>query len=668
MKKLKIILISLIITAFLSPVLTSQAATLDDYLEKKSIPSKISNAIANLDINFGFKLANIDPIDGANLSGKYNYEVEASYLNKFYTRMDKWDIQTAINVGEILKDTLDLPFSFSVNRNSSFIFVRQFQKKKEAATALPYSLKNLPLNATQALLLESGDFVSMPANLNVAVSLQASTTLISPVIVAANAGVYFVLSGEFMVQVFKLDETHVRLKLMTKEERDLSGKANIGLSFDIFGVRVLDHQIDRFFERDLFQFGKMYTPGSQFIVDYIFDLKNMDAQEAYNQILSSTFKFKDFAIANVLDGSNLKDKIISSYEKAEAIFEADKNLEPKDRRVQRIFKGFNNYQAHTQHWKFSFFIASYTKDRTYSESKLTFIDKKENNLEFFYPTFTKYTESNYGKWGFSSKDQSIQTNFGLNFKLNLEDSKTKNPDLGLIFERKDQYLKASEQKKVKKFLLTQIPADLAKDIDLSIWSDGQEKIDSRINFHLAIKFQGFGYLKNISIEEMKQRLLDYITEKEMMDFKDTTHTNILFLNNIKNYFKIQSSKKEAVLSLADSLTQILKIENSEKMLKELLGLNKIEIFENFGMGFLISLLPENKLIDLVYMKLEIISKDLEPVIANFGSQNFHVLYNQLGQIQARLSNRNYDLRITHEDLNMENLDTEYPANESISVK
>jgi hypothetical protein len=654
MKKLLIILLA----ALSLHANTSQAAKLEDYLDRKEVQKKIREAIADQDISFGVDLTNTDLVDGINLSTKYSYDVEASYINKSYSRVDKWDVNTGINVGEVLKNVVDIPFSFSVNRNSSFFFVRQFPLKKDAIKAIPYTPAKLPLNAKKALEnLQTGDFVSMPANLSVAVGVSAATSMVSPILMSASTGAYYVLSGEFTIQVFKIDESHVRLKLLTKRGRDSGATGSVGLSFNLFGIRVLDHQVDRLFDRDLAQLGYSYNPGAQFILDYVFDLKNKEAQEAYNQIISSTFKFKDLVVADMIDAHDLKDKLISSYEKADALADADQTIEPKARRVQRIFKGFNNYSGHTRHLKFSLLITGYTKDRTFTESKVTFIDKKENNLEFYYPTYNKYIESHFGKWIFDLKDQSSQSNFGLIPRFKLEDAKVKNPDLGLTFERKDRFFTPSEQRTVEKFMIAQIPSVIAKKIDFSQWRDGLKKIDSRIFFQLVLKSQGFNYLRNIPVEELKKKILLYVQEKKALHIIDENDDSKL--NNLKDFLFINRYvEKERLLNLAVTLTEILKIDNSEEMLRRLVALNEFGVFDKIGVGFLISLLPQDKLEELVYLKLEMIGKDIRPISAELGTLNYRVLYNELTQIQSRLSNRSYDLRLSDEDRNMADLDIE----------
>ncbi len=661
MPKLSLIKSTLVALSALT-LLSSQAnaGAISEYLEKKEVESKIRESIANLDVHFNANLGDIDLIDGVNIAARYRYNVEASYQDQYFTRIDKWDVNTKINVGDLAQNIIDTPFGFSVNRETSFVFVRQFKDKKEALKALPYTPAKLPLSAESALKkLDVGDFVSIPANLNIAVDAKASTTTVAPIIVAANVGVYYILSGEFVIQVFKIDETKVRLKIISKRGYDRGVSAGAGMSFKFFGIKIVDKLVNRIYDTDLVNMGYAINPGAQFIVDYIFDLSDKDAQEAYNQILKSTMKFKDLLVINKLDGaSELKDKMISTFDKAEALFQADKNREIKNRRVSRIFKGFNDYKNEVKKLKFSLLFTSYNKDNTYSENKITFMDKNENNLDFYYPTYSKYIETKFGKWIFDYKDQTFQNNYGLISRKKDENGKVKSPDYGLTFERKDKYLKAGEQRSVEKFMINQIPSVVGPMVDISEWKEIADKTDTRIYFQLILKSQGFKYLKNFTQAEIKERLFAFVAQKEKLRVLNGDDNaweklqNFLFVNRFV--------KEERLGQLAAKIFNILaNTENdAEKMLSRLVNLNDSGIFDKIGSGFLISLLPQDKLKDLIYFKLEMTAMGLKPVSAEFGTQNYKALYKELENVQSRISNRSFDLRVTEDDLEMEDREVE----------
>ena len=227
-QKISLVIFTSILTIHASSLFAQE--DISELLEKKTFATKIRDEVAALDIKASIKLLDVDLADGINLSSKYKYEVETSYQDQFFTRIDKWDVNAGINVGDLINNFVELPFSFSVNRNTSFLFVRQFKSKKEAIKAIPYTPKRLPLNADLVLKnLDAGDFVSMPANLNIAVEARATSTMVAPVIISANAGAYYIVSGEFTIQVFRIDETRVRLKMISTRGSSAGVSAGVGM-------------------------------------------------------------------------------------------------------------------------------------------------------------------------------------------------------------------------------------------------------------------------------------------------------------------------------------------------------------------------------------------------------------------------------------------------------
>ena len=242
--------------------------------------------------------------------------------------------------------------------------------------------------------------------------------------------------------------------------------------------------------------------------------------------------------------------------------------------------------------------------------------------------------------------------------MNQENTKERNPDLGLTFERKDRYFTHAEQRVVERFMISQIPTSTTEKIDFSKWKDGKRKIDTRIFFQLILKSQSFPYLKAISPEELKTKLIKYVKEKSKIKIIEKNKFDTR-LEKLKRFFSFNKLIKEVEIAiLADSLSKILTINDSDLMLKKIIALNQYGIFDDLGVGFLISLLPQEKLADLIYLKLEMFGKNIEPIKAEFGTLNYPALYKELLQTQKRLSNRNYDLRLSEEDRNEKDLEIE----------
>lgn len=262
-------------------------------------------------------------------------------------------------------------------------------------------------------------------------------------------------------------------------------------------------------------------------------------------------------------------------------------------------------------------------------------------------------ESRMGKWIFDLKDQSFQNNFGLIPRFNEENTKLRNPDFGLTFERRDKFFGSSEQRLVQKFLVGQIPRSLGAQIDLSQWRSAVDKTDSRIFLQLVLKSQGFDYLKSYSEAEINDRLVSFAEEKSNLHVLDEAENQ---WDKLKDFLLIgRLVNKERLSSLSQKIHKILRNEHndSEIMTKELVKLNDERIFSKLGVGFLISLLPQDQLKELVYVKLEMTAKDLKATNFEYGKLNYKALYDELTDVQSRIANRSYDLRVTDHDHQME---------------
>ena len=619
---------------------------------RAEVKERIAEELANLDINFSASLFDLDLAEGISLSSKYRYQVEPSYLDKYYTRVDRWRTTFGINIGDMAPNIIKAPFHFGISKEADIFFVRQFKDRVTALRALPYTLAKLPLTAKLALhSLDIGDFVSIPANLSISVGAGASTSwLTGPIGIEANAGMNYVVSGEFTVHVYRLDETKVRLKLMSKRGYSKNAGLNIDQSFNIFGVRILDRAVNRLYDNNLGSINGGIHPGGQFVVDYVFDLKDEKAQKAYNQILSSSFKFKDLIVLdNLTKASDLKDKLISSYELADKLFEEDKNLE--NPRVQRIFKGFNNFNGHHRGFKIGVIVASYKKDFTYTESNLSYINKNNDTQEFFYPLYGEYRETKIGGSILENKEQMNKNYFSL-VPTKGAYYANQNPDYGLTFERRDRKFNKDEQKLVYKFIRAQLPDSRLNQIDINSWSDGLTKKEVRIFYQIVLKDEAFDYLATLDKTQILNALTAYLKDRRKISSSDPDAA----IQKLADWFFITKQiRQDQINGLATKLVDLFtnKSYTNKQKASELVQLRENIIFGKIGVGFLASLLPQKILDSGSYVRLEMYAKDYPAIKFNQGALEYKELYDQLNTVQMRLSNRSYDLRVTELDTNSE---------------
>ena len=211
----------------------------------------------------------------------YRYEVEPSYMDGWYSRMDKWTMNATLRPGDFI-DNEDLPISLNIDHGVDVVFVRQFKERKEAMTALPYTFARLPLKAKWARdNLQPGDFVSIPTRLNVVIGAGMS---FNDGVFGAGVHTHYLLSGEFQVHIFRMKDDKVRVKLIALRKRGKGAGAHAGVEFKIFGIGFLDKQIKKFVGLDLASVGINKENGNLFLLDYTFDLKDEPSSKAYNQI------------------------------------------------------------------------------------------------------------------------------------------------------------------------------------------------------------------------------------------------------------------------------------------------------------------------------------------------------------------------------------------------
>ncbi|MCJ8347117.1 hypothetical protein MJH12_16365, partial [bacterium] len=233
----------LFVGIFFSTSLISTAnAGIKDFLEKAEIQEKIKEEIASLDIGFDVKLLDLQVSEGLGISYKYKYEVEPSYQDNYYTRIDKWNLNLSLSPGNFVKD-YDLPISLNIDSGSEILFVRQFRNKKEALLAKPYTPKHIPFKAKWALQnLKVGDYVAIPAKLNIAInaSIEAKEGLFT-----AEAYSQYLLSGEFHIHLFRMNNNKMRMRLIAHRKNSNSDGINFKFDFKIFGIGIVDKKIKK---------------------------------------------------------------------------------------------------------------------------------------------------------------------------------------------------------------------------------------------------------------------------------------------------------------------------------------------------------------------------------------------------------------------------------------
>ena len=134
---------------------------------------RILKELSKQKIQGNLDLFSLDQIEGINLSLKYALSAEPSYLDGYYTRIDRYSLDTSLDPGDWFSDWPS-PIGFHIGAGSEVLFARQFRTQGEALNVVknpPYNLKHLPINSQNVIQnLKPGDFIGLTGKLNLLLS------------------------------------------------------------------------------------------------------------------------------------------------------------------------------------------------------------------------------------------------------------------------------------------------------------------------------------------------------------------------------------------------------------------------------------------------------------------------------------------------------------------
>lgn len=622
-------------------------AGIGDFFEKitdvDKIKEKIADEIKNLEIDANVKLIDADIVDGVGLGIQYRYELEPSYKAGFYTRADRWKFGATLGPDALLR-AVDLPISIRFNPGVEIYYVRQFKTQLEAATAIPYTPAKLPLNAKKALEnLNPGDFVAIPTHLNLVMSAGMANTNNG---VSVGASTHYILSGKFMVHLYRLKNNKMRMKIIATRDKAVGGSVGAKFDLKIFGVNLVDKAIKKIFEMDIAKFSANMKWGDLFMLDYVLDLNHEQAKLAYNRVLASTLTFKNLTVANPFaDNKDLENQIVTDLTLLEKIRKADLNKE--NPRVERLFRGKNEFHQKSSNFKVGLLVARYERKKIYTQNHIVSYDQHDVPTHFGFNNYAFHKGSKMF-WGLFRKDSIFSTSTLL--PKDTEGNVTGFSDLGISLDIRDKRFLYAEIQEGFKHTQRSLSPEIFNKIDfldfpkVKFW----QRVDhARIYHQIFLHEAAVRTYMGLNTKNLRFRLRDYV-QTVPMPFVNDPHDDHNNRPNWENWMRRYSSSIKQFLNGLKSAFQAPGANDSEKFAhfeKEIMELRNNRAFQTIGTGFLISLLPPDKKEELVHVNVAWDAENLRPVRFQFGENPKSQMYKNLEYIQSVLNNRGFDLRL-----------------------
>ncbi|MBK9295183.1 MAG: hypothetical protein IPM57_12230 [Oligoflexia bacterium] len=629
--------------------------------------------------------------NGLNLELSAPYKIKPSYLDDYYTRVEKYVFGADVDLEKTL-DFLDKFMSLGAGGRVELEFARQFDKFEDAWNVSkypPYGPKRIPFNTKAALEgLKELDFFGMKANL--AVDFTPIRGSYSHAALNASLSGSWIYKGELLVHVFRLSQNRVRVKLIAVKTKGPEGKAELKVQPTVtsFGWDPLNNLFEKIGSLVLFE--GTQTGASQInlpdmkdrllMADYIFDLNNPDAINAYDELFSRFYVIKDKKLnielikegADVLnpfeqDLNDGKKYLKMHLGKIEEIYNQDKHLAQNCPnglpptgmnvlcpRISRYIAVQNDSLSNATSYKWGASPIFSREGRSrYSDNRITQRDD-QNNLKYFKHLLYEGSKKNKGWFGTfnNATIKSLDVLCALNFE-NDEDCQFQG--LGVHLELTDTDYNAEDHAAFLKYMESSLPKAVFNKIPLADWAQIKDRKNASVVLRFLFKkdainlLGGFGGPK----PDIQGLLTEYVKQKEPLTVE----------NLYNSYPQGESSEPPFLTRQEDPVTKYekdIKFVSSKLLIAfdetkvdneriaAIMDLKGNEFFEKFGTGFVISLLSKDALHELLYVRLNMTAKGEKHFEWKYGESDKIKIYRSFLYMQSIMYDRDIDPRIQTE--------------------
>lgn len=498
----------------------------NDSLRHKAWTS-VKDEIKSAKLSAGLSLPTLNIVSGLDLDAGVDFKSRPSTSGgEKYSGIDVWEMKLQGNSQQPLG--VELPGNINVGllARRELTYIQQFNTQKESLLRVPYDpITKLPRNAdiffkdvTNRLTgktekaLKPGDFISYRAPM--AFSLGRGFSEIAASHFGVSAGVIYVMSGQFDVQIFVMDNNHIRVKLLAAKNETKGVNAGIRLvGFSGLADKIIDRVIDtRLLELYAYKF-----KSDLFAADYIFNLNSDDSRKLYNKVIGPNLNLLSLdGIIEQVKSPLVSDKktsqnLLGNLDELNELAELDKNLNPEDRRIIKLVNAHSKTKGTTSGARvslFRLFKLETSQTKAKSKIKITAFDEantKEYQLDG-YNTYNSYQILP----DFNVAEGTHYKNHGILSAINLNTKEREFVGIQSLDVREDSKFKENERNNLLMRMQETLPLEIYNTIALERvnWNGLAKKasVTQDINFNAHL----FTVLSNINAETIRARLQEIL--------------------------------------------------------------------------------------------------------------------------------------------------------------
>ncbi|MGE3610853.1 MAG: hypothetical protein AB7I27_14775 [Bacteriovoracaceae bacterium] len=620
---------------------------------RTKVGKKIATTLADFEINGELNIADLELFPDGTLVSGYEYDVGPAYTNGLYQRKDYWTLNTKVIPADdaLFNENLSTSWSGGPRYSTDIAFYRFFKDPCEAELATPYTLKTMPLKASTIIenKFKVGDYFVYKAAFGIVLSGEL-LGLISSATWGIDLSANYLMEGEYKVHVVRVDEKHIRLKIVAHRKKGASIGFQLGWRehFEVFSVSRLNKRLERFVNTSPIKVAANKGAAQVVMVDYLLDITDQTIAPVYESILKQVKKFKSISLANPFRGiDELEGNLILDLGPLEDIYRED----VENNTISRV-----NRNIHTTAEQDSSGLELNLGNRIFgfnakmgnSTSYMTL--KAPNDVLDYYLLSawgTNWDRRVLYSWSRVADDNSLSAVFKSD-----KDFKTMYPvNLILSDKQKKNRISIKDFEKLKRYLMKALPKEVYSKIPFSDWDqkpwENYNNFGSR--FELVVSPQVILEAPQLSADEIYTFYDDHLKSKGLYP-KDF-------------FYEIKYGARDQRLTVEEQYRRGLKFSakyiemalnrslGPSDRLKAITKLRLNTIFRATGFSFLMSTRPD-MMEKWFHLNLDITTNE-KSLIYRYGKHDISLLYKKLLTIKAALDDDGLDILREAESLQFE---------------
>lgn len=603
-----------------------------------------SEQLASLGPNFDLKLLNLELFPSGDAFFKYEYDIAPAYTKGLYKRSDKWLLGTKLDI------THGSDVSTMIDTHVEASFIRFKKNPCEAMLSNPYTPLNMPLKAKVAIGndFKIGDYFFFRGSAGFSVGSDILNIIGHSTMGVTLSGNYLV-QGFYQLHIVRLDQNHIRLKILGHKGNTISGKIGLGFNdeIEIFKWDQINNSLEKLVNLNPVKFSLNKTSSNVLMVDYVLDLTNPEVVSVFESMIKSAKDFKNIKLTGMFKQDQpLENNLILDVSGFEKLYKRD----VESNSVSRIKR---NLKTNSKQKMISFNFDLGNRIIGYESKK----DRAISNLGVERPNgvFDNYVlrswdfDSNgqvFFDFNKSSKEENLRALFHANKEFEIESPINIVKSITL----KESRFRFSEYLELKLMIKKLVPNEIYQEISWGNWNQTKGRIFSNfgLRFNLIMSPDSIKEAPQLSIESIKSLFRehmatkgltesDYVLERLELD-KSSLHQGSVFDVRLHHMAKYLSKLLDKHKSL-------------EERLNYLTNLQRNSLFTQSGLSFIMSLNP-GSMSRLYHLDLNLSSNE-SAIDYSFGESELSDLYKKLLSVKAALDDDAFDLLREAESLSDE---------------